>query len=96
MLARWENGFEPMIFTCESTDRQVNWTSFGGVIGDPPMNPIIAPYFNADLINSMTFDETIQHFKRGYEEVCSKVETVGGQVRIYVLDRDPSKSKWLE
>ena len=95
MLARWENCFEPMIYTCESTNRQLNWTSFGGAIGDEPMNPIIAPYFNDDRLNGMTFEETIQHFKRAYEEVSSKVETVGSQVRIYVLDRDPSKSKWL-
>ncbi|RUS44556.1 hypothetical protein [Cohnella sp. AR92] len=95
MLARWENGSKPMIYTCESIGRQVNWTSFGGAVGDPPMNPIIVPYFNEDLVNSMTFEETIQHFKRCYEEVSSKVETIGGQVRIYVLDQDPAQSQWL-
>jgi hypothetical protein len=96
MLARWENGSKPMIYSCESTDRQTNWTSFGGVIGDDPIKPIIAPYFNDNLISGMTFEETIHHFKRAYEEVCSKVETVGGKVKIYVLDQDPTQSKWLD
>lgn len=95
MLARWENGYNSMIYTCESTSRQTHETSFGGAIGDESVQPIVAPYFEEDLIKSMTFEDTIEHFKRAYTEVISKVETVGGKISIYVLDRDPNQSKWL-
>ncbi len=96
MLARWENGLNPMIYTCESTSKQTSATSFGGVIGDEQVQPIVAPYFVEDLIISMTFEDTIEHFKQAYAEVISKVETVGGKINVYVLDRDPQQSKWLE
>jgi len=65
-LARWENGFYPVIYTCETTQRQTGSTYFGGVIGGDPVKPIVAPYFDADLLKSMQFEDTIEHFKRTY------------------------------
>lgn len=43
MLGKWENGFYPGIYTCGTTERQTGSTSFGGVIGDDPVKPIVAP-----------------------------------------------------
>jgi hypothetical protein len=50
MFARWENGYNPKIYSCESTRGTAAWTSFGGIIGDEANGPIVAPYFKEDLL----------------------------------------------
>ncbi|WP_236344014.1 hypothetical protein [Paenibacillus plantiphilus] len=39
----------------ESNERQTSGASFGAVIGDDPIKPIIEPYFNAELTNVFTW-----------------------------------------
>lgn len=53
------------------------------------------PYYEEDTDN-WTLKETVDFYKKGFVEVMNQVETVGGPIDIFVLDRNPEKSYWLE
>ena len=65
------------------------------VIGDDPVYEIMLPYFHTEE-KYWRFDEIIEFYSKGFLEVMTKVETVGGPIDIFVLDEIPEKSYWLE
>jgi hypothetical protein len=93
MVCRWEN--EPQIYVCHSHNRQTRTATIGAIIGDDEAARIAGNYFVANL-NSMKFEETIDHFKQAYEQVRINVKTVGGPINIFVLDKNHSETGWLE
>ncbi|EOO70359.1 hypothetical protein IIC_04801 [Bacillus cereus VD021] len=64
------------------------------VIGDDECYPIITPYFNKDT-EQMTFEEALAFYLEGFGKVMEKVETIGGPIDIYVLDKKSEDSYWL-
>ncbi|MDA1528497.1 hypothetical protein [Bacillus cereus group sp. TH260-2LC] len=98
LLGKWEERsgrMYPMLYNYSSqNDKYKSFTK--GCIGDPEIHPIMAPYFNKDL-DGMDFEETINHFKKGFSEVIdSNVETVGGFIHVYVLDANEIGSRWRD
>lgn len=75
----------PRIYKYQSNFEGIDYTD-KIVSGDDEVYPIIQPYFNED-IKSLTFEESIEHFKEGFTEVIKTVETVGGPINIYILQQ---------
>lgn len=64
-------------------------------IGDDELYPIVDPYCQVN-VNEMSLEESIFHFKQAFQEVSSKVRTVGGFISIYALGRSPLESGWIQ
>ncbi|MCQ6520780.1 MULTISPECIES: hypothetical protein [Bacillus] len=98
LLGKWEERLGrmyPMLYSYSSpNDKYTFFTK--GCIGDSEINPIMEQYFNKDL-DGMDFEETINHFKKGFSEVINNnVETVGGFIHVYVLEANEIGSRWRD
>lgn len=85
---------EPTIHSYQSHFNEFQWGGTKAVIGDDAVYPIIMPYYQANT-DDWTFDETLNHYQKGFAEVMEQVETVGGPINIYVLNANPDNSYWL-
>jgi hypothetical protein len=92
ILCEWWQGIEPRIYVCDTLNSNIG-IDIGAVIGDQEAQVLVKPYIDVNL-NSMSFEETISHFKEAFIEISSKVRTVGGFVNIYVLGL--ADNEWLE
>lgn len=97
LLAKWEQNEEgflvPHINTYQSLFNEFHSGAKKAAVGDDEVYPIIAPYFDINTDNC-TFDEALEHYKKGYAEVIEKVDSVGGPIDVYVLEANPSGSYW--
>ncbi|MDY8161890.1 hypothetical protein [Bacillus thuringiensis] len=97
LLARFETidgEQKPRFSTYQSNYQDFQYLGKKAVIGDDECYPIIMPYFEMDT-DTMTFDDALNFYLKGYAEVIEKVETIGGPIDIYVLDENPERSYWL-
>lgn len=86
---------EPKIHTYQSHFNEFQFNGRKTVIGDDAVYAFIMPYYEEDTDN-WTLEETVEFYKKGFVEVMNQVQTVGGPIDIFVLDRNPEKSYWLE
>ncbi|MGG4467215.1 hypothetical protein ABER68_04150 [Paenibacillus alvei] len=96
-FSEWENVdglLFPRIHAYQSHKGEFNVATESAVAGDEEIYPLIKPYLKV-RVEEMTLEESIEYFKKGYEEVCSKVDTVGGFIHVHILDANPLKSYWF-
>lgn len=85
----------PTIHTYQSHLIDYNWDGNKVVVGDDDVYPIMMPYYKTKT-DMWTFEDTLSFYKKGYKEVIDTIETVGGPIDIYVLEKNPDYSYWLE
>ncbi|MDL4840349.1 hypothetical protein [Aquibacillus rhizosphaerae] len=98
LFARFENDngvSKPKIHTYQSHFQEFQYGGRKAIVGDDECYPIIMPYFQMDT-DDWTFDETLEFYLRGFAEVTEKVETIGGEIDIFVLDENPECSHWFK
>ncbi|MBT2729210.1 hypothetical protein J7E63_20140 [Bacillus sp. ISL-75] len=99
LLAKFEpngNGeLKPKIHTYQSHFQKFNWGGKKAVVGDEEVYPIIKSYFDTET-DDWTFNEALDFYQKGFTEVIDQVDTVGGVIDIYVLDKNPEHSHWLK
>lgn len=84
---------KPQIHAYQSHFKEFNWRGNKAIIGDDPVYPIMMSYYNTNT-DDWTFEEALDFYQKGFEEVMEQVETVGGPIDIYVLDENHNNSYW--
>lgn len=96
VLAKWDKEpsiLTPMIHTYSSLENRIR-SATGAVIGDDEAIEIIKSYCNPDLYSNLDFEDVIQHFKKGFQEVTAGVKSVGGFIYTYILEASDQESRW--
>ncbi|MFS0558583.1 hypothetical protein [Brevibacillus sp. 179-C9.3 HS] len=97
LLAKWEHNEEgflvPHINTYQSHFNEFQYGGKYAVVGDDAVYRIIEPFFDTNT-DDWTFEEVLDHYKKGYVEVMKKVDSVGGPIDVYVLEANSYGSHW--